>query len=79
VRVAVGLGLHSQGVSVSVRDLEAEGVIQHLNPSKSVGMAEWSTATAMIDLQCRMKRLESDVARLNEVVAALMAKQVHAK
>lgn len=58
-----------------MRDLEAEGVITHLNPTKSVGMAEWSTATAMIDLQCRMKRLESDVERLNEVVAALMAKQ----
>jgi hypothetical protein len=63
----------------SVRDLEAEGVITQLNPSKSVGMAEWSTATAMIDLQCRMKRLESDVARLNEVVAAHMAKQRQAK
>ena len=64
---------------MSMRDLEAEGVITHLNPTKSVGIAEWSTATAMIDLQCRMKRLESDVERLNEVVAALMAKQEQTK
>ena len=62
-----------------MRDLEAEGVITHLNPTKTVGIAEWSTATAMIDLQCRMKRLESDVERLNEVVAALMAKQEQTK
>jgi hypothetical protein len=62
--------------AATVRDLEAEGVMQHLNPSKSVGMAEWSNATAMIDLQLRMKRLESDVVKLNGLVAALMAKQL---
>jgi hypothetical protein len=39
-------------------------------------MAEWSNATAMIDLQLRMKRLESDVVKLNALVAALMAKQL---
>jgi hypothetical protein len=62
--------------AATVRDLEAEGVMQHLNSSKSVGMAEWSNATAMIDLQLRMKRLESDVVKLNALVAALMAKQL---
>lgn len=64
---------------MSVRDLESEGVLGFVVPSKSVGMAEWSTATVMIDLQSRTKRLEADVARLNEVVAALMAKQGTAK
>jgi hypothetical protein len=60
---------------MSVRDLDAEGILNNIVPSKSVGLAEWSTTTAMIDLQARTKRLEADVARLNEVVAALMAKQ----
>jgi len=64
---------------VSVRDLEAEGVLGDVVPSKSVGMAEWSSATALIDLQSRTKRLEADVARLNEVVASMMAKQGQAK
>jgi len=64
---------------VSVRDLEAEGVLGAVVPSKSVGMAEWSSATVLIDLQSRTKRLEADVARLNEVVASMMAKQGQAK
>jgi len=64
---------------VSVRDLEAEGVLGAVVPSNSVGMAEWSSATALIDLQSRTKRLEADVARLTEVVASLIAKQGQAK
>jgi len=64
---------------VSVRDLEAEGVLGGVVPSKSVGMAEWSSATALIDLQSRTKRLEADVARLTEVVASIMAKQGQVK
>jgi hypothetical protein len=64
---------------VSVRDLEAEGVLGDVVPSKSVGMAEWSSATALIDLQSRTKRLEADVARLTEVVASMMAKQGQVK
>jgi len=64
---------------VSVRDLEAEGVLGVVVPSKSVGMAEWSSATALIDLQSRTKRLEADVARLTEVVASIMAKQGQVK
>ena len=64
---------------MSVRDLDAEGVLGNIVPSKSVGLAEWSTTTAMIDLQGRTKRLEADVARLNEVVAALMAKRGQSK
>jgi hypothetical protein len=42
-------------------------------------MAEWSSATALIDLQSRTKRLEADVARLTEVVASIMAKQGQVK
>ena len=64
---------------MSVRDLEAEGVLGDVVPSKSVGMAEWSSATALIDLQSRTKRLEADVARLTEVVASIMAKQGQVK
>ena len=64
---------------MSVRDLEAEGVLGAVVPSKSVGMAEWSTATVMIDLQSRTKRLEADVARLTEVVTSLIAKQGQSK
>jgi hypothetical protein len=59
--------------------LEAEGVLGDVVPSKSVGMAEWSSATALIDLQSRTKRLEADVARLTEVVASMMAKQGQVK
>jgi len=64
---------------MSVRDLEAEGVLGDVVPSKSVGIAEWSSTTALIDLQSRTKRLEADVARLTEVVASMMSKQGHAK
>jgi hypothetical protein len=42
-------------------------------------MAEWSSATVLIDLQSRTKRLEADVARLTEVVSSLIAKQGQAK
>jgi hypothetical protein len=64
---------------MSVRDLEAEGVLGAVVPSKSVGMAEWTSTTVLIDLQSRTKRLEADVARLTEVVASLIAKQGQAK
>jgi hypothetical protein len=64
---------------MSVRDLEAEGVLNAVVPSKSVGMAEWTSATVLIDLQSRTKRLEADVARLTEVVSSLIAKQGQAK
>ena len=64
---------------MSVRDLEAEGVLGAVVPSKSVGMAEWTSATVLIDLQSRTKRLEADVARLTEVVTSLIAKQGQSK
>jgi len=64
---------------MSVRDLEAEGVLGAVVPSKSVGMAEWTSTTVLIDLQSRTKRLEADVARLTEVVASIMAKQGQVK
>ena len=64
---------------MSVRDLEAEGVLGAVVPSKSVGMAEWTSATVLIDLQSRTKRLEADVARLTEVVSSLIAKQGQSK
>jgi hypothetical protein len=64
---------------MSVRDLEAEGVLGAVVPSKSVGMAEWTSTTVLIDLQSRTKRLEADVARLTEVVASMMSKQGQAK
>jgi len=51
---------------MSVRDLEAEGVMPA--PAKSYGSAEFSILTAFVDLQSRVKRLE-------EVVASLCAKQ----
>ena len=62
-----------------IRDLEAEGVIGQVVPSKSVGSFEWSSATALIDMQSRMKKLEADVARLTEVITAFVAKQGNAK
>jgi hypothetical protein len=64
---------------MSVRDLEAEGVLGAVVPSKSVGMAEWTSATVLIDLQSRTKRLEADMARLTEVVSSLIAKQGQSK
>jgi len=64
---------------MSVRDLEAEGVLGAVVPSKSVGMAEWSSASALIGLQIEVKQLKGDIARLNEVVASLIAKQGQAK
>jgi len=64
---------------MSVRDLEAEGVLGAVVPSKSVGMSEWTSTTVLIDLQSRTKRLEADVARLTEVVASIMAKQGQVK
>jgi hypothetical protein len=64
---------------MSVRDLEAEGVLSAVVPSKSVGMAEWTSATVLIDLQSRTKRLEADMARLTEVVSSLIAKQGQSK
>ena len=64
---------------MSVRDLEAEGVLGAVVPSKSVGMAEWTSATVLIDLQSRTKRLVADVARLTEVVTSLIAKQGQSK
>jgi hypothetical protein len=64
---------------VSVRDLETEGVLGAVVPCKSVGMAEWTSTTVLIDLQSRTKRLEADVARLTEVVASIMAKQGQVK
>jgi len=64
---------------MSVRDLEAEGVLGVVVPSKSVGMAEWSSASALIGLQIEVKQLKGDIARLNEVVASLIAKQGQAK
>jgi hypothetical protein len=63
----------------AVRDLEAEGIIGNVVPSKSVGSIEWSSATALIDLQSRMKKLEADVARLAEVLTAFVAKQGNTK
>jgi hypothetical protein len=63
----------------AVRDLEAEGIIGNVVPSKSVGSIEWSSATALIDLQSRMKKLEADVARLTEVMTAFVAKQGNTK
>jgi hypothetical protein len=62
-----------------IRDLEAEGVIGQVVPSKSVGSFEWSSATALIDMQSRMKKLEADVARLTEVLTAFVAKQGNTK
>jgi len=64
---------------MSVRDLEAEGLLGAVVPSKSVGMAEWTSTTVLIDLQSRTKRLEADVTRLTEVVSSLIAKQGQAK
>lgn len=63
----------------AVRDLEAEGVIGSVVPSKSVGSIEWSSATALIDLQSRMKRLEAEVARLTEVLSAFVSNQGNVK
>jgi len=52
---------------MSVRDLEAEGVLPA--PAKSYGSAEFSILTSVVDLQSRVKLLE-------EVVASLCAKQM---
>ena len=64
---------------MSVRDLEAEGVLGAVVPSKSVGMAEWTSAMVIMNLQSRTKRLEADMARLTEVVSSLIAKQGQSK
>ena len=55
-----------------IRDLEAEGALP-VN-SKSVGAAEYSMFTVVVDLQHRLKKVEADLGRANEVIAGLAAK-----
>ena len=55
-----------------IRDLEAEGVLKA--NSKSVGAGEFSMFTVMVDLQHRLKKVEADLIKANEVIAGLAAK-----
>ena len=55
-----------------IRDLEAEGALPA--NSKSVGAAEYSMFTVVVDLQHRLKKVEADLARANDVIAGLAAK-----
>jgi hypothetical protein len=57
---------------VSVRDLEAEGVLPA--ESKSMGTAEFSITMSIVGLQADVRKLRDDVARCNEVIAGLAAK-----
>jgi len=57
---------------MSVRDLEAEGVLPA--HSKSMGTAEFSITMSIVGLQADVRKLRDDVARCNEVIAGLAAK-----
>ncbi|NBW14785.1 MAG: hypothetical protein EBR82_42980 [Caulobacteraceae bacterium] len=57
---------------MSVRDLEAEGVLPA--QSKSMGTAEFSITMSIVSLQSDVRRLRDDLARCNEVIAGLAAK-----
>jgi hypothetical protein len=57
---------------MSVRDLEAEGVLPA--QSKSMGTAEFSITMSIVGLQSDVRKLREDVARCNEVIAGLAAK-----
>ena len=57
---------------MSVRDLEAEGVLPA--QSKSMGTAEFSITMSIVALQSDVKRLRDDMARHVEVIAGLAAK-----
>ena len=57
---------------MSVRDLEAEGVLPA--QSKSMGTAEFSITMSIVGLQSEVRKLRDDVARCNEVIAGLAAK-----
>ena len=57
---------------MSVRDLEAEGVLPA--QSKSMGTAEFSITMSIVGLQSEVRKLREDVARCNEVIAGLAAK-----
>ena len=57
---------------MSVRDLEAEGVLPA--QSKSMGTAEFSITMSIVALQADVRKLIGDVARCNEVMAGLAAK-----
>ncbi len=57
---------------MSVRDLEAEGVLPA--ESKSMGTAEFSITMSIVGLQADVRKLRDDVARCNEVIAGLAAK-----
>ena len=57
---------------MSVRDLEAEGVLPA--QSKSMGTAEFSITMSIVGLQADIRKLRDDVARCNEVIAGLAAK-----
>ena len=57
---------------MSVRDLEAEGVLPA--QSKSMGTAEFSITMSIVGLQADVRKLRDDVARCNEVIAGLAAK-----
>jgi len=57
---------------MSVRDLEAEGVLPA--QSKSMGTAEFSITMSIVGMQADIRKLRDDVARCNEVIAGLAAK-----
>lgn len=57
---------------MSVRDLEAEGVMPAT--AASLGSGELSMFMAMVNVQAEIKKLRDDIARSNEVVAGLAAK-----
>ena len=57
---------------MSVRDLEAEGVLPA--QSKSMGTAEFSITMSIVGLQADIRKLRDDVARCNEVMSGLAAK-----
>ena len=57
---------------MSVRDLEAEGVLPA--QSKSMGTAEFSITMSIVALQSDVRKLRDDMARHVEVIAELAAK-----
>lgn len=61
--------------SVSVRDLDSEGVMANINVSQAWSSGGISTTMAVIDLQGQTRSLRDRLARLEEVVADLMRKK----
>ncbi|NBT49518.1 MAG: hypothetical protein EBT07_17220 [Actinobacteria bacterium] len=70
---AGGLPESFNSTAGSVRDLEREGVLP-ISAAQSYGSAQFSNATALIELQQKHRELRNRLDRIEEIVASLLKK-----